>query len=91
MDEKEILNYWDNLWKKDNYYAFWDIPIETDGENESFDYVVSIGLNEHFFKEDRVKVFSEMERVTKRGGYTIVIVPNKWGGNKIGADNKRKK
>jgi ubiquinone/menaquinone biosynthesis C-methylase UbiE len=155
MDEKEILSYWDNLWKKDDYYAFWDIPIETDGvysllskatydskpnqtileigsgpgtrsiplakeknlqltlldkllsahnlakkrserygmvsnyilgdardlplESESFDYVVSIGLNEHFFAEDRTKVFSEMERVTKKGGCTVVIVPNKWG------------
>ena len=155
MDEKESLSYWDNLWKKDNYYAFWDIPTETDGiyslllnaicnsrpgqtilevgsgpgtrsiplakeknlqlslldklqsahnlaekrskrygivssfilgdardlpmENESFDYVVSIGLNEHFFAEDRIKVFSEMERVTKKGGCTAVIVPNKWG------------
>ncbi|MBU2562109.1 MAG: class I SAM-dependent methyltransferase [Nanoarchaeota archaeon] len=48
-------------------------------ENESYDVVLSIGLNEHFFGTNRYNVFSEMHRVTKKGGRTVVIVPNKYG------------
>ncbi len=153
MDYKDILPYWDTLWKKDSYYAFHDIPPETDGisqlvikalessedgqsmvdigsgpgtrsiplakekkldltlvdmlesahslarkraerynitcnhvigdalnlplDDDSFDYVLSIGLNEHFFGDDRAQVFREMHRVTRKGGRTMVIVPNK--------------
>jgi len=151
-----VLRHWNILWEKDDYYADYDIPVETDGisqlltevlseednvgkkilevgsgpgtrsiplakeydlelsladklqsahriaekrskrydikcehvvadaeylpiDENSFDYVVSIGLNEHFFGECRDRVFSEMHRVTKKGGKTIVIVPNKFG------------
>lgn len=42
-----------------------------------YDSVVSIGLNEHFFNEDRQRIFNEQHRITKPGGKTIVIVPNK--------------
>jgi SAM-dependent methyltransferase len=156
MKEKNILPYWDKLWKKDDYYAYHDIPTDTDGiyhllkraippsENEkeslleagsgpgtrsipftkennlklslldplesahklakkrakrygieceyitgsvldipqndsSYDYVLSIGLNEHFLGKNRSKCFSEMYRVTKKGGKGIVIVPNLYG------------
>ncbi len=48
------------------------------GDN-SFDYVFSNGVNEHFFGNDRSKVFEEMYRLTKPNGRTIVIVPNKLG------------
>jgi len=150
-----MLKYWDNLWKKDNYYASYDIPSNTDGiyyllkgavkeystektllevgsgpatrsipfakstglqlhlldplesahelakkraarygmtctnivgsvldiptKDNVYDYVVSIGLNEHFLNEDRKKCFSEMYRVTKENGTCVVIVPNLWG------------
>jgi SAM-dependent methyltransferase len=52
-----------------------DIPIH----DNVYDFVVSIGLNEHFFGEDRKKTFTEMYRVTKEGGTCVVIVPNLWG------------
>lgn len=52
-----------------------DMPVG----DETYDYTCSIGLNEHFFGDEREKIFSEMYRVTKSGGRTIVIVPNKFG------------
>lgn len=47
--------------------------------DESYDVVISIGLNEHFYDEERSKIFQEMWRVTKKGGRTVVIVPNLLG------------
>lgn len=63
-------------------YGYRVSPIQADAlhlsiKNEIFDYVISIGLNEHFFKNDRQHVFDEHYRITKPGGRTIVIVPNK--------------
>ena len=153
------MEHWDKLWKKDDYYAYHDIPLDTDGishlllsalsdvppkqsllevgagpatrtipiakeknldltlvdllesaknlalkrsdrygvkcdylignaldlpiPDETYDNVCSIGLNEHFFGEKRYKCFSEMSRITKPGGKTIVIVPNKFGSIRI--------
>ncbi len=56
-----------------------DLPVP----DETYDNVCSIGLNEHFFGEKRYKCFSEMSRITKPGGKTIVIVPNKFGSIRI--------
>jgi len=63
-------------------YGYRVSPLQADAlnlsiKNEIFDYVISIGLNEHFFKNDRQLVFDEHYRITKPGGKTIVIVPNK--------------
>jgi ubiquinone/menaquinone biosynthesis C-methylase UbiE len=44
--------------------------------DESFDIVWNEGVNEHFDREKRQLVFSEMARVCKVGGQVIVIVPN---------------
>jgi len=52
-----------------------NLPVADD----SYDVVVSIGLNEHFYNEERSKIFQEMWRVTKKGGKTVVIVPNLLG------------
>lgn len=52
-----------------------NIPIK----DNVYDYVVSIGLNEHFLNGDRKKCFTEMYRVTKQDGICVVIVPNLWG------------
>jgi|SRR3989344_6108413 len=155
MQDKYQLSHWDKLWTSDDYYAYHNIPLDTDGisqlllyalngalpyqtmleigagpgtrsipiakernlrlslvdllesahylarkrskrygieceyitgdaldipvDDKTYDYTCSIGLNEHFFGEDRKKSFSEMYRVTKTGGKTIVIVPNKFG------------
>jgi SAM-dependent methyltransferase len=45
-------------------------------EDESFDYIYSMGTIEHF-KEYR-QALEEIYRVLKRGGRAIVGVPNKW-------------
>lgn len=51
--------------------------LNLDLVSDSFDYTLSIGFNEHFFNKDRQQIFDEQHRITKSGGKTIVIVPNK--------------
>lgn len=45
-------------------------------KNNIFDFVFSIGLNEHFYGLERQKVFDEMARVCKKGKYVLVITPH---------------
>lgn len=47
-----------------------DLPFE----NESYDYVLSSHVIEHFF--DPVKAIKEWLRVIKKGGYIFIIAPN---------------
>jgi len=41
-----------------------------------FDIVYNEGVNEHFDGIERFRIFEEMSRVVRLGGYMIVIVPN---------------
>jgi ubiquinone/menaquinone biosynthesis C-methylase UbiE len=41
-----------------------------------FDIVYNEGVNEHFDGVERFRIFEEMSRVVRLGGYMIVIVPN---------------
>lgn len=45
--------------------------------DNQFDLVWNEGVNEHMKEKDRLKVFWEMYRVTKKGGKIVVIVPNR--------------
>ncbi len=45
--------------------------------DKQFDLVWNEGVNEHMKGKDRLKVFWEMYRVTKKGGKMVVIVPNR--------------
>lgn len=56
-------------------------PIQADGESlpfkdESFDLVFSQGVMEH--PGDNIRMLQEQARVTRRGGYVLVDVPNKY-------------
>jgi SAM-dependent methyltransferase len=44
--------------------------------DNSFDIVISLGLAEHFNKEERIKVLKEQVRVLAEGGLLICQVPN---------------
>ncbi len=43
--------------------------------DEYFDVVFSLGLIEHFKKNDKYRILKEQKRVLKRGGYLICQVP----------------
>lgn len=45
-------------------------------DSDRYDVVWSAGVHEHFRGEDRQRAFDGLYRVTKPGGYGIVIVPN---------------
>ena len=49
-----------------------NLPIK----NNSFDLVYSLGLLEHFKKEERVKILREQTRVLKTEGYFLLLIPN---------------
>jgi ubiquinone/menaquinone biosynthesis C-methylase UbiE len=42
----------------------------------TYDVVFNAGVLEHFVFEQRKKILSELIRVTKRGGYVVIAVPN---------------
>ena len=42
----------------------------------SFDLVYNSGVLEHFLEEKTIEGVKEMARVTKQGGYVIIIMPN---------------
>lgn len=48
------------------------IPIST----ETFDFAHSVGLIEHFEKEDVIEIIMEIRRILKKGGLFYVGVPN---------------
>ena len=59
--------------------------------NNSFSIVISHDVFEHFYKEQLVQIFSELNRVLKPNGRVILIVPNLKGYNygvKIGIGHK---
>ena len=46
-------------------------------KDDTFDLVFNEGVVEHWLKrEERINVIKEMARVTKKGGYVAIIVPN---------------
>lgn len=48
-------------------------------QDESFDISTSFSALEHIpGRTNRQKAFDEMARVTKKGGYVVITVPNKW-------------
>ncbi|MFH0859206.1 MAG: class I SAM-dependent methyltransferase [Patescibacteria group bacterium] len=55
--------------------------VKGDGMNlpfneESFDFIHSIGLIEHYEDSNIARIVSEMKRVLKKGGFIILAVPN---------------
>jgi ubiquinone/menaquinone biosynthesis C-methylase UbiE len=44
--------------------------------SDTYDVVFNAGVLEHFVFEQRKKILSELIRVTKRGGYVVLAVPN---------------
>ncbi|MBM4167343.1 MAG: class I SAM-dependent methyltransferase [Ignavibacteria bacterium] len=73
---------------KENYEMTLRRPLELDiiqGDffntgfsDETFDVVFNSGVIEHYSNENyRIELLSEMNRITKKGGYTVVAFPNK--------------
>lgn len=47
-------------------------------KDNTFDLVYNSGVLEHFPEPNNLKATKEMARITKKGGYVIIILPNKY-------------
>ena len=47
-------------------------------QDETFDLVYNSGVLEHFPEEESLQMAQEMARITKKGGYVVIILPNKY-------------
>ncbi len=44
----------------------------------TYDFTYSLGLIEHFSRKDALRIISEHARVTRKGGYVMIVVPAKY-------------
>jgi SAM-dependent methyltransferase len=77
------------LKSKNVHYLLGDIK-NIPFEDNIFGVVWSEGVIEHFKDEDRYKIISEMVRVTKPGGFIILLAPNSFTPHALGIKQIRR-
>lgn len=48
-------------------------------KDKTFDILYNLGVLEHFYKEEILKMLPEFKRVTKKNGYIIIFIPPEFG------------